>query len=54
MNKFQTISEFGIIKKTSDYDLTDETFSEIFFLTELFNITKTVKFLEQITYYHIF
>ncbi|CAH0994266.1 hypothetical protein EMA8858_00375 [Emticicia aquatica] len=40
----QTISEFGIIKKASDYDLPDDTFSEIFVSDKTFLSLKSLAF----------
>lgn len=40
----QTISEFGIIKKASDYDLVDDTFSEIFVSDRTFLHLKNIAF----------
>lgn len=40
----QTISEFGIIKKASDYDLVDDTFSEIFVSDRTFQYLKNIAF----------
>jgi 5-methylcytosine-specific restriction enzyme subunit McrC len=40
----QTISEFGIIKKASDYDLHDDTFSEIFVSDKTFLSLKSLAF----------
>ncbi len=40
----QTISEFGLIKKASDYDLADDTFSEIFVSDRTFQHLKNIAF----------
>lgn len=40
----QTISEYGIIKKLSDYDLTEDSFSEIFVSDKTFNNLKILAF----------
>ncbi len=40
----QTISEYGIIRKASDYDLTDDSFSEIFVSNQTFQYLKNIAF----------
>lgn len=40
----KTVSEFGIIKKASDYDLIDDTFSEIFVSDRTFQYLKNIAF----------
>lgn len=42
--KNQTISEYGIIKKSSDYDLNEDSFSEIFVPDKTFDNLKTLAF----------
>ena len=42
----QTISELGIIKKASDYDLIDDTFSEIFVSDQTIQYLKNNAFSE--------